>query len=80
MYNLKTLLKGSMVFNNLLAEISKNNLNIENMAKIMNISSELLNKKIKGEINFKIEECLQMQQYLHCENISLDYLFKDRLC
>lgn len=69
-----------MSFNNLLAEMSKNNLNLENIANMANISSELLNRKIKGEINFKIEECLKIQQCLNNGNISLDYLFKDGLC
>ena len=68
-----------MVFNNLLAEIRKNNLNLEIIAYKMNISSELLNKKINGEVNFKINECLKVQEFLDNGNISLDYLFKDKL-
>ena len=69
-----------MAFNNLLAEMNKSNLNLESMANMISISSELLNRKIKGEINFKIEECLKIQQCLNDGNISLDYLFKDGLC
>ena len=67
------------MFNNLLAEIRKNNLNLEIIAYKMNISSELLNKKINGEVNFKINECLKVQEFLDNGNISLEYLFKDKL-
>jgi len=64
------------MFKNLLDEFSKNQIEIDYVAKELNISTYEFEQKLQGVCDFKLDECLKIKQLISSEtNLSLDYLF-----
>ncbi len=64
------------MFKNLLIELIKNNMEIPKIAAFLNISAKTLELKLLGKKEFKIVECLKIQDLIGDGNICLEYLFK----
>ena len=65
------------MFKNLLHEFKRNNVKIEDVAHKMKIPQKILIDKINGKVEFKIEECLELQRILGKRDICLEYLFEN---
>ncbi len=67
------------MFKNLLIELTRNNMEISKIAKLLNISEQSLKLKLCGKIEFDIVECLKIQNVIGDGNICLEYLFKKNI-
>ncbi len=65
------------MFKNLLHEFKRNNVKIEDVAHKMKLPQKILIDKINGKVEFKIEECLELQRILGKRDICLEYLFEN---
>ena len=65
------------MFKNLLHEFKRNNVKIEDVAHKMKLPQKILIDKINGKVEFKIEECLELQRILGNRDICLEYLFEN---
>jgi len=64
------------MFKNLLIEFKKNDIKIKDLAFALDMPKDTLIKKLKGERNFRISECLKLQKIIGDGNLCLEYLFK----
>ena len=64
------------MFKNLKHEFKKNNIKLAEIASFLNISVSVLKMKLDGKIDFKIAECLKIQDLIGRGNLCLEYLFK----
>jgi len=64
------------MFKNLLFELAKNNLKLSEVAIELKIPAKSLRQKLEGKKDFKISECLKIQNKIGGGNLCLDYLFK----
>lgn len=71
------------MYDNLKAEMARNNLTGVKMSDILHITHQSFYKKIHGETDFKLNEMVAIQNYLKSNNkdkaeaYTLDYLFKE---
>lgn len=65
------------MYKNLLHEFKRNNVKIEDVAHKMKLPQKILIDKINGKVEFKIEECLELQRILGKRDICLEYLFEN---
>ena len=65
------------MYKNLLHEFKRNNVKIEDVAHKMKLPQKILIDKINGKVEFKIEECLELQRILGNRDICLEYLFEN---
>lgn len=65
------------MFKNLLHEFKRNNVKIEDVAHKMKLPQKILIDKINGKVEFKIEECLELQRILGNRDMCLEYLFEN---
>ncbi len=65
------------MFKNLLHEFKRNNVKIEDVAHKMKLPQKILIDKINGKVEFKIEECLELQRILGSRDMCLEYLFEN---
>lgn len=68
---------GITVFNNLRAELARNNINAKELAEILNLSQKTVYNKLKGKSEFTLSEILKVQEML--PDSSLEYLFETEL-
>ena len=65
------------MYKNLLHEFKRNNVKIEDVAHKMKLPQKILIDKINGKVEFKIEECLELQRILGNRDMCLEYLFEN---
>ncbi len=63
------------MYMNILAEMTRNGLTREDVAKKLNLSLPSFRKKISGEIDFKLSEIKTLIS-LFGNNVSFEYLFE----
>ena len=63
------------MYMNILAEMTRNGLTREEVAKKLNLSLPSFRKKISGEIDFKLSE-IKILISLFGNNVSFEYLFE----
>lgn len=66
------------MFDNLIFEFKKNDIKVKDLAECLEIEEPILRKKLKGQDEFNINECLKLQKLIGNKNLCLEYLFKKR--
>jgi len=64
------------MYRNVLAEMTRNGMTREEVAKKLNLSVVSFRKKISGEVDFKLSE-IKMLISLFGNNVSFEYLFEE---
>jgi hypothetical protein len=63
------------MFNNLIAEMSRNKISKQDVAKTLNISYNTVRAKISGKSDFLFNETVKIKR-AYFNELSLEYLFK----
>ena len=64
------------MFENLKAEMARNNKNIADIGKLLGISTNAVSFKLNGRTHFTLHEMLKLADTFHC---SIDYLARRKL-
>lgn len=64
------------MYRNVLAEMTRNGMTREEVAKKLNLSVVSFRKKISGEVDFKLSE-IKILISLFGNNVSFEYLFEE---
>ena len=64
------------MYENLKAEMARQNLNMSDVGKRCNFTLQKLSSRIKGETKFTLDEALDIREKLNLEHIPVEELFK----
>lgn len=67
----------NIVFVNLRAEMGRQQLTIEQMAKVMDMNRDTLSRKLRGVSPISIDEAFRLRNNFF-DDMSLDYLFGEK--